>query len=75
MMKMIPNWRSAWRFVSVQIAVVGAGMQGAILAFPDMKDWLGDQITHLAGLLMLVGLVAARLVQQQAPPCPPKDEP
>lgn len=66
-MKLVPNWRQAWKWASVQIAIVGGAMQAAILAFPDLKDWLGDTITHLAGLMMLVGLVAARLVDQSKP--------
>lgn len=64
-MKLVPNWREAWKFLSVQVAVIGAAMQAAVLAFPDLKDWLGDTVTHLAGLLMLFGLVAARLVDQK----------
>jgi hypothetical protein len=66
-MRLVPNWRQCWKWFSVQIAIVGAALQAAVLAFPDLKDWLGDTVTHLAGLVMLFGLVAARLVDQKKP--------
>lgn len=72
-MTIVPNWRDAWKWLSIQLAVVGGAMQTAVLTFPDLKNWLGDTVTHLAGLLMLCGIVAARLVNQPSPPCPPRD--
>lgn len=69
-MMIVPDWRQAWKWFSIQLAVVGGAIQAAVLAFPELKDWLGDTITHLAGLVMLWGIVAARLVKQKEPPCP-----
>lgn len=66
-MKLVSNWREAWKWFSVQIALVGAALQGAVLAFPSLKDWLGDTVAHVAGLVMLAGLVMARLVDQSKP--------
>jgi hypothetical protein len=66
-MKLVPNWKDAWKWFSVQLALVGAALQGAILAFPSLKDWLGDTVSHVAGVVMLLGLVAARLVDQSKP--------
>lgn len=66
-MKLVPNWRQAWKWFSIQIAAVGAALQATILAFPNVKDWLGDTVVHSAGLVMLFGLVAARLVDQSKP--------
>ncbi len=66
-MKLVENWKSAWKWFSIQIAVVGAAVQGAVLAFPNLKDWLGDGVTHLVGLAILVGLVGGRLVDQTKP--------
>ena len=65
-MHLVTNWQGAWRWFSIQIALVGAAVQGAILAFPSLKDWLGDTATHVVGLLILVGLVGGRLIQQPA---------
>lgn len=64
-MQLIPDWRRAWRLVSLQIVAVGAALQASIIAFPDFKDWLGDKMSHYVGLLMLVGIAAGRLVKQK----------
>lgn len=71
-MKIVENWRSAWKFISVQIAVIAAAVQGAVLAFPAVKDYLSDTAVHAVGLLLLVSIVVGRLVQQPSPPCPPQ---
>lgn len=64
-MKLVPDWRAAWRWISIQLAVVGAALQAAILAFPSLKDWLGDTAAHGVGLLILGGIIGGRLVQQK----------
>lgn len=66
-MKLVDNVRTAWKWFSIQLAVFGAAIQGAVLAFPSVKDWLGDTITHMAGLAILVGIVAGRLIDQRKP--------
>ena len=63
-MKLVINWQSAWKWASMRVAAVGIALQAAILAFPGVKDWLGDTVTHLVGLALLVGIVASRLVAQ-----------
>lgn len=68
-MKLVENWRNAWKWFSIQVAVVGAALQGAILAFPSIKDWLGDTASHCVGLLILAGVIGGRMVQQK-----PKDD-
>ena len=66
-MKLVDNARQAWKWFSVQLAVVGAAIQGAILAFPSLKEWIGDTAAHLAGLAILGGIVLGRLVDQKKP--------
>lgn len=63
-MKLVENWRSAWKWFSIQLAVVGAAMQAAILAFPSLKDWVGDTVAHGVGILILLGIVMGRVVDQ-----------
>lgn len=63
-MRLVENWRTAWKWLSIQIAVLGAALQAAILAFPSIKEWLGDSAAHAVGLLILAGIVGGRLVQQ-----------
>jgi hypothetical protein len=66
-MKLVDNWKSAWKWFSIQIAVAGAAAQGCIMTFPDIKNWVGDEVSHCVGLLVLAGVVGARLVDQKKP--------
>jgi len=66
-MKLVDNWKSAWKWVSVQIAIVAAALQAAIIAIPNLDTWLGDKVTHSVGLVMLVSIVLGRLVDQSKP--------
>lgn len=66
-MKLLPNWKDAWKWVSVQIAALAASIQAAILIFPSIKDYLSDGVTHAVGLVLLVSLIAARLIDQNKP--------
>lgn len=66
-MKLVENWKSAWKWVSVQIAIVAAALQAAIITMPDLDKWLGDTVTHLVGLVLLLSIVLGRLVDQSKP--------
>lgn len=63
-MKLVDNWKSAWKWVSIQLAFVGGAVQGAALAFHDVRDWLGDTVTHIAGAVMFFGIIAGRMIDQ-----------
>jgi hypothetical protein len=67
MMKLVENWTSAWKFISVQLAIIAAALQGAVLAFPDLDKWLGDTNTHWVGLVMLLSIVFGRVIDQNKP--------
>lgn len=66
-MKLVDDARQAWKWFSIQLAFVGGAVQGAALAFHDVRDWLGDQLTHLAGAVMFFGIIAGRLIDQKKP--------
>jgi hypothetical protein len=61
---MIDNARGAWKFASMQMMAAGVALQGAVLAFPDIKDWLGDKATHAVGIVLLLAGMGGRMVQQ-----------
>lgn len=67
-MKLVDDARTAWKWFSVQIAIAGGAVQAAAFAFHDFRDWLGDNLTHLAGAVMFVGAIMGRLVDQKKPP-------
>ena len=67
-MKLIDNWRQAWRFVSVQAMTCAITLQGVWLNLPeDLRIHVPDRIaaTVTAGILLL-GLIG-RLFQQRGP--------
>lgn len=64
-MKLVPNWREGWKWLSIQLVALGIALQGAILAFPDLKDWLGDQASHAVGILVLAGVALGRFKDQR----------
>ncbi|MBT2748581.1 MULTISPECIES: DUF4175 domain-containing protein [unclassified Lysobacter] len=65
-MKLIENWRHAWRFLSVQAMTLAIALQGVWLNLPnDLRIHVPDRIavSVTAGLLVL-GLIG-RLFQQR----------
>lgn len=66
-MKLVENWRNAWKWFSIQLAIIGAAIQAAILAFPDLKEWIGETAAQVSGLLILLGIVVGRVVSQKKP--------
>lgn len=65
-MKLIPNWKSAWRMVSVQAMTVAGAIQGAWVYLPDdMRESVDPQLMHCITLALLVLGVVGRLVKQE----------
>lgn len=64
-MRLIPDWRAAWRYYSTQAMLWAVALQGAWVAVPDdlragVPDWLASVVT---GAILICGLVG-RLVDQ-----------
>lgn len=66
-MKLVEGARTAWKWFSIQIAAAGAAIQGAAAAMPSVKDYLGDTTLHIIGILILVSIIGARLIDQKKP--------
>ena len=66
-MKLVENWRMAWRWLSVQLAILAAAMQAAMLAFPTIKDWVSDGAAHAIGVAMITAIVLGRVIDQKKP--------
>jgi len=69
-MKLVQDWRRAWRWLSVQIAVLAGSLEVAMMAFPTVKDWLSDEASHVIGLVFVSAIVLGRLVDQKKPDAP-----
>jgi hypothetical protein len=64
-MKLVPNWRRAWRMVSVQAMAVAAAIQGAWPLLDDaMRATLPPHLVHWLSVVLLVAGIAGRLVDQ-----------
>jgi hypothetical protein len=64
-MKLIPNWRKAWRMFSVQAQTIALALTGAWQAVPEdirtaVPGWV--PLTMLG--LILVGGIVGRLIEQ-----------
>ena len=68
-MKLDPNWRQSWRWLSMHAMTLALAVQGAWLAVPDdlrqvVPQWASYAVT---GVLLVAGLIG-RLIAQPAPP-------
>ena len=65
-MKLVSNWKSAWKWFSIQFVAAAGAVQLSVLAFPEsVRAWLPDWLTHLLAVLLLVAAVLGRLVDQK----------
>ncbi len=62
-MKLIPDWRDAWRFLSVQLAAAIALLAAAYDYLPMIRDYVPEGWVKWAALLIIAG----RVMHQQDP--------
>lgn len=64
--KLIPDWRRAWRFFSVQAMVLAAAIQGAWATLPpEMISTIPDGVVRSATFVLMVLGTVGRLVDQK----------
>lgn len=59
-MKLIDDWKQAWRLFSVQVAAVLVALEVAGDYLPEIKEYLGDDYAKWVGL----GIIVARVIRQ-----------
>jgi len=65
MLKIIPEWRRAWRMVSVQCMALALAIEGAWAMIPeDMRASLPPALVKVVTVTLLVVGIAGRLVDQ-----------
>lgn len=65
-MKLIDEWRSSWRWLSVQFAGLSAVILTAWLALPeDIKAAVPDSVKAIAAYVGIAAAVLLRLVKQK----------
>jgi hypothetical protein len=64
-MRLIEEWRQAWRWFSCQAMALAAAVQGAWVAVPDdMKAHMPGWIATASTIALLLAGIGGRLVQQ-----------
>lgn len=64
-MKLIPQWRRAWRMFSVQAMTLAGAVQAAWALMPeDLKAQLPAGLVPVVSIVLLVAGIAGRMVQQ-----------
>jgi hypothetical protein len=65
-MMLIPEWKTAYRFLSVQANVIGMAMAtGYATMYPQLKDTIPpDVMAWITGAVFVLGIVA-RVISQQ----------
>lgn len=63
-MKLIDNWKEAWKFNSVQTAVLIAALSGLYAAFPVFAQAIPSWVYALSMMTLSVALIILRVIQQ-----------
>ncbi len=64
-MKLITEWKSAWKMISVQIMTLATALQGAWLAMPaDTRAMMHPEVLQWVTVALLVVGIVGRLVDQ-----------
>lgn len=61
---LVPNWKTAHRWLSVQISALIAGAASVYELVPTAKEYLSADMFHYLMIVALVGAILARLYQQ-----------
>jgi hypothetical protein len=62
-LRLVPDWRHAWRFLSVQLAAVIALLATAYDYLPAIRDYVPEGWVKWAAIL----IIAARVMNQRLP--------
>jgi hypothetical protein len=63
-MKLIQNWKQAWRFTSVQTALILAAASGLFAILPMLSSYVTLPVYALIMMLGNIGIVVLRLIAQ-----------
>jgi hypothetical protein len=65
--KLVQNWTTAWRWLSVQLAIIAAAGQLIMATLPQIRDWVSDDVQHYIGAAIITSIVLGRLIDQKKP--------
>lgn len=62
-MRLIPNWKKSWKYLSVQVAALGVLLQSLAPHLPELQALLpGSTYTYIA-----IAVIVARVIDQKEP--------
>lgn len=65
-MKLVPDWKRAYRWFSMQAMALSLALLGAWELLPaDLKEALPEAYTRVAAIVLLLAGLAGRLVKQE----------
>lgn len=64
-MKLVENWTSAWKWLSVQLAIVASAGQLILASMPQLREWVSDDVQHIVGAVLILSIVGGRLIDQK----------
>ncbi len=69
--KLIREWRQAWKWISMQSMLLAGAIQGAWIYIPDfMRASIPPKLVTVCTLLLLALGIAGRLIDQKKPEKP-----
>lgn len=64
-MKLVDDWRDAWKWLSMNCMVLATAIQGTWIAIPDnMRSTIPANWVHALTIALLIAGVGGRLIKQ-----------
>jgi hypothetical protein len=63
-MKLIPEWRKAWRMTSVQLAVVGVVLNAAATGWSSFQGSVDPLVYAIVNMVLGIAVAVSRVIKQ-----------
>jgi len=64
-MKLIKEWKTSWRFSSVQVALFTSILSAIYAAMPDFQELMNPTVYSIVVLALNLAIIVARNIHQQ----------
>jgi hypothetical protein len=65
-MKLIPEWRKAWRMTSVQLAIAGVVLNAAATGWSSFQGSVDPLVYAIVNMALGIAVAVSRVVKQPA---------
>lgn len=63
-MKLIPEWRKAWRMTSVQLAIVGVVLNAAATGWSSFQGHVDPLVYAIVNMVLGIAVAVSRVIKQ-----------